>query len=525
MTRLGRYFLPDQPQHLIQRGNNRGTVFFSDDDRLQYLDWLREAAADFGCRIHAYVLMTNHVHLLATPERADSLPRMMQTLGRRYVRYVNTGLRRTGTLWEGRYRAAPIDSEAYFLACCRYIELNPVRARMVDHPRAWKWSSFRAHADGRHDPLVSDHPLYRALGRSHAGEIWGQSEISCLAAHAPLGWRRSAAQHPLARPPMTRLGRYFLPDQPQHLIQRGNNRGTVFFSDDDRLQYLDWLREAAADFGCRIHAYVLMTNHVHLLATPRARRQPAADDADARPALRALRQHRPAPHRHVVGRPLPCRADRQRGLLSSPAAATSSSTRCAPAWSTIRAPTNGRVFARMPTAGTIRWSAIIRSIARSAAATRRGRRRIARCFERRSTASGRRAAPRDPGRLGAGRRAVCAKGRKGQRPPRGEVAGRPAAKAAAQGRAAARVVLTGRSGNGWRVRINLALTTNSSRGWPTALTTPTHSASRLDISPAELLQLHDVDEAGADHFRLGNDRDRLVLRLAHVRLGVAAGLE
>jgi putative transposase len=168
MTRLGRYFLPDQPQHVIQRGINRGTVFFSDDDRLQYLDWLREAAADFGCRIHAYVLMTNHVHLLATPERADSLPRMMQTLGRRYVRYVNTGLRRTGTLWEGRYRAAPIDSETYFLACCRYIELNPVRARMVDHPRAYKWSSFRAHADGRHDPLVSDHPLYRALGRSHA---------------------------------------------------------------------------------------------------------------------------------------------------------------------------------------------------------------------------------------------------------------------------------------------------------------------------------------------------------------------
>ena len=93
---------------------------------------------------------------------------MMQSLGRRYMRYVNTGPRRTGTLWEGRYRAAPIDSEAYFLACCRYIELNPVRARMVDHPRGYKWSSFRAHADGVRDPLVSDHPLYRALGRSHA---------------------------------------------------------------------------------------------------------------------------------------------------------------------------------------------------------------------------------------------------------------------------------------------------------------------------------------------------------------------
>jgi putative transposase len=168
MARLGRYFLPDQPQHVIQRGNNRGTVFFSIDDRLQYLDWLAEAAADFDCRVHAYVLMTNHVHLLVTPGREDSLPRMMQTLGRRYVRYVNVGLRRTGTLWEGRYRAAPIDSESYFLACCRYIELNPVRARMVDHPRVYKWSSFRAHAEGAHDPLISDHPLYRALGRSYA---------------------------------------------------------------------------------------------------------------------------------------------------------------------------------------------------------------------------------------------------------------------------------------------------------------------------------------------------------------------
>jgi putative transposase len=109
--------------------------------------------------------MTNHVHLLVTPEREDSLPRTMQSLGRRYVRYVNATYRRTGTLWEGRYRAAPIDSEAYFLACCRYVELNPVRARMVGHPRDDRWSSFRAHADGRTDPLVSDHPVYQALGR------------------------------------------------------------------------------------------------------------------------------------------------------------------------------------------------------------------------------------------------------------------------------------------------------------------------------------------------------------------------
>jgi putative transposase len=168
MARLGRYFLPDQPLHVIQRGNDRQAIFFSDEDREQYLAWLLAAAREYGCRIHAYVLMTNHVHLLLTPEAADSLPRLMQSLGRRYVRYLNARRRRTGTLWEGRYRAAPIDSEAYLLACCRYIELNPVRARMVRHPRGHRWSSYPANALGEADPLVSPHPIYRALGRSAA---------------------------------------------------------------------------------------------------------------------------------------------------------------------------------------------------------------------------------------------------------------------------------------------------------------------------------------------------------------------
>jgi len=135
---------------------------------MRYRDWLAEAAARAGCAIHAYVLMTNHVHLLATPAHADSLPRMMQSLGRRYVRHINAAYRRSGTLWEGRYRAAPIDSEAYFLACCRYIELNPVRAGMVRRPRDYPWSSYRAHAFGAADALAAAHPLYRALGRSQA---------------------------------------------------------------------------------------------------------------------------------------------------------------------------------------------------------------------------------------------------------------------------------------------------------------------------------------------------------------------
>jgi len=116
MPRLGRYFLPEQPLHVIQRGNNRQANFFDDDDYACYRDWLAEAAAEYGFVVHTCVLMTNHVHLLTTPRDADSLPRAMQSLGRRYVRYVNTRYRRTGTLWEGRYRAAPIDSERYFSA-------------------------------------------------------------------------------------------------------------------------------------------------------------------------------------------------------------------------------------------------------------------------------------------------------------------------------------------------------------------------------------------------------------------------
>jgi putative transposase len=168
MPRLGRYFLPDQPQHVIQRGNDRQAVFFSDEDREAYLAWLLEAARKHGCAIHAYVLMTNHVHLLATPARADSLPRMMQSLGRRYVRYLNDAHRRTGTLWEGRYRAAPIDSDRYLMLCARYIELNPVRARMVRHPRDYRWSSYRANALGAADALVTPHALYLSLGRGKA---------------------------------------------------------------------------------------------------------------------------------------------------------------------------------------------------------------------------------------------------------------------------------------------------------------------------------------------------------------------
>ena len=164
MARLPRFFVPGVPLHVIQRGNNREKLFRHITDHQVYLDWLQEAAHIHECAIHAYVLMTNHVHLLVTPTHEDSVPRTFQSLGRRYVQYFNTAHQRTGTLWEGRYRATLIESETYLLTCSRYIELNPVRAEIVRHPRDYRWSSYPYHADGKSNPLLTPHALYQRLG-------------------------------------------------------------------------------------------------------------------------------------------------------------------------------------------------------------------------------------------------------------------------------------------------------------------------------------------------------------------------
>lgn len=164
MARPPRIVVPGQALHLVQRGNNRQACFFADDDYRFYLDSLRNAATQYGCRIHAYVLMTNHVHVLLTPEAVEAPSQALQSVGRRYVRYINAVYRRSGTLWEGRFKSTLIDSERYLLTCSRYIELNPVRARMVEHPGAYRWSSYRCNADGLPDTLVSPHPLYEQLG-------------------------------------------------------------------------------------------------------------------------------------------------------------------------------------------------------------------------------------------------------------------------------------------------------------------------------------------------------------------------
>ncbi len=164
MARKPRFGLPGIPQHVIQRGHNREACLYGDEDHHRYLDDLRGALARNECRLHAYALMTNHVHLLLTPMSEHGVSHLMQDLGRTYVRYVNYTYRRSGTLWEGRYKASLIDSEAYLLTCMCYIELNPVRANMVMHPSEYRWSSYAFNATGKENRLLTQHPLYRQLG-------------------------------------------------------------------------------------------------------------------------------------------------------------------------------------------------------------------------------------------------------------------------------------------------------------------------------------------------------------------------
>jgi REP-associated tyrosine transposase len=181
MARQPRLDLPGIAQHVIQRGNDRKSCFYRDSDYLRYLQALRELSVREHCAVHAYVLMTNHVHLLVTPEATGQISRMMQSLGRRYVRYVNDRYHRTGTLWEGRYKASAVDSETYLLSCYRYIELNPVRARMVAEPGDYRWSSYSANALGALDPAIRAHPTYLALGEDAAA---GHAAYRALVADA-----------------------------------------------------------------------------------------------------------------------------------------------------------------------------------------------------------------------------------------------------------------------------------------------------------------------------------------------------
>lgn len=158
MARRPRLELAGVPLHVIQRGNNRAACFYADGDRRLYLRCLREASRRNQCAVHAYVLMSNHVHLLVTPAASGGVALMMQDVGRRYVRIFNMIHGRTGTLWEGRYKSCLIDSDSYLLTCHRYIERNPVRAGLVSHPSRYRWSSYPHYAAGARDPLITRHP-------------------------------------------------------------------------------------------------------------------------------------------------------------------------------------------------------------------------------------------------------------------------------------------------------------------------------------------------------------------------------
>ena len=168
MPRKPRFYLPNIPVHIVQRGHSREPVFFENEDYHTFLYWLFEASERYGCTVHAYVLMTNHIHLLVTPDNKQSVSSMMQYIGRRYVPYINKTYGTSGSIWEGRYKASMIHDDEYLLTCMRYIELNPVRANMVKSPSAYRWSSYKVNALGKDDKLISPHEIYKQLGRTKA---------------------------------------------------------------------------------------------------------------------------------------------------------------------------------------------------------------------------------------------------------------------------------------------------------------------------------------------------------------------
>ncbi len=180
MARLPRYVIPNQPQHIIQRGNNRQVIFAADADYQFFRDALVDSATKHGLLIHAYVLMTNHIHLLATPQFEDSIAKVFQSVGRKYVQYFNYAYKRSGTLWEGRYRATVVDSEQYLLKIMRYIELNPLRAGMTGHPADYTWSSYAHNAEGKtgvnYDWLVP-HVEYLRLGQNEADRLAAYQDL------------------------------------------------------------------------------------------------------------------------------------------------------------------------------------------------------------------------------------------------------------------------------------------------------------------------------------------------------------
>lgn len=198
MARLPRLTVPGYPHHIIQRGNNRQAIFGGQADYELLLGLIDEHARKQHVAVHAYVLMSNHFHLLATPETEEGIPQMMQAIGRRYVRNYNLRHQRSGTLWEGRYKSTLIQAERYLLACMVYMDLNPVRAGMVPDPADYTWSSHQHYVGRRVDKLITPHPLYWELGNTPFArdEAYGalvragisESEKQALTDSALRGW-------------------------------------------------------------------------------------------------------------------------------------------------------------------------------------------------------------------------------------------------------------------------------------------------------------------------------------------------
>ena len=166
MARVQRLFMPGMPLHVVQRGADRQICFFEPADFLWYLQQLQRHCLAHKVQLHAYVLMTNHVHLLLSAAKVEAVSQLMKSLGQEYAHYINWRRHRSGPLWDGRYKSCVVQDATYLLVCQRYIELNPVRAGMVRYPGHYRWSSYRCNAEGREDALVHPHPLYLNMGKN-----------------------------------------------------------------------------------------------------------------------------------------------------------------------------------------------------------------------------------------------------------------------------------------------------------------------------------------------------------------------
>tara|TARA_R110002126_G_scaffold98045_22_gene228152 strand:+ start:1477 stop:2166 length:690 start_codon:yes stop_codon:yes gene_type:complete len=196
MARKPRFYIKDVPCHVVQRGNNRQDCFFCHDDYGFYINSLQDALQHYDVQLHAYVLMTNHVHLLMTPQDSAGISRVMQSVGRAYVGYVNKQYKRSGTLWEGRHKASLIETERYLMLCQRYIELNPVRAKMVAHPEQYHWSSYQFHGAGKPIACLTPHTVYQMLGdNAESRRIAYQALFSSELQKAELDTLRQCAAH------------------------------------------------------------------------------------------------------------------------------------------------------------------------------------------------------------------------------------------------------------------------------------------------------------------------------------------